>query len=880
MKNKKLPLIIAFFALASSTPVFGQSNIDVVRDYLNTTAPISKDVQNRDFVIAAEDLSKSLKGTVVQIQQTYDGIPVFGNYSTLLVRDNKVLNFAGDFTKNKAVVAGKSNAADAATILTKAAQNLNFANPQSYAVTLAEGKMRQPQLVYFDNGNSLVLAYELEFEEQKTGNLWLIVADAKTGSILSQQSLTLSCNFGKDPYGREHNHNHSSEIQNHLASFPQKSESNKTLTPFLANDASYRVFPFPIEAPSFGNRSLVTNPWDLTSSPSGWQNDGTTEYNITRGNNVHVYLDESSTNAIGASADGGSSHLFDFALNLPQDLTNLANYKNASMTNLFYVNNKVHDILYKFGFTETAKNFQASNFGKGGNQNDYVLAEARDGAGVADLSLNVYNNANFNTPSDGGKPRMQMYIWLGPGPYFSYNAPSSVAGTSIPQIGLGYFGPPLWTQPKTGDVAISPVLDACTALPAGSLTGKIGLAQRGTCNFIVKVKNLEDAGAIAAIIYNSPDAATNPGEAVSNMSGDGTTTITIPSVFVPQSRGEGITSLINGGQTVNVTLQLPVYDGSLDNGIIAHEYGHGLSMRTTGTSVGCLNSTLDKEQMGEGWSDFLALMFTLRSTDTAAIPRGIATYVSGEDTNGGGIRPAKYSPDTSINSYTYGDTNGMEYTNTSGSLVPDVHSIGFVWNTILWDLHWKYVEKYGYNSDITADATSGSARIFQTVLDGLKLQGCYPTFTMGRDGIIAADKALTGVNGGDGENKCLIWSVFAKRGVGVNASAGSKTNINDQVEDFSVPAECTLATSDVSAEKAISIYPNPAKNEFFLNIKGNILGKVKVEIFDASGKLVSSQKIDASAKESINTQSLPNGVYVVKASGLGFEHSSKLLINK
>ena len=58
----------------------------------------------------------------------------------------------------------------------------------------------------------------------------------------------------------------------------------------------------------------------------------------------------------------------------------------------------------------------------------------------------------------------------------------------------------------------------------------------------------------------------------------------------------------------------------------------------------------------------------------------------------------------------------------------------------------------------------------------------------------------------------------------------------------------------------------------------NILGKVNVEIFDASGKLVSSQKM--SATEAVNTQNLANGVYVVKVSGLGVNYSSKLMIKK
>lgn len=867
MKNRKLPILVAVFSLLTINSVFAQQNKSVVENYLKSTIVGGKNVANADFIISSEDKSESLKGTVVKIQQTVSGIPVFGNSSTLLIRDNNVLSFTGDFSENLAKSSG-SQAQDPGKIFMTVIKNLNFSDANHYNKALTIGDVKTPSLVYYDNGSQLILSYEIEFYEKNSNNLWHVIADANTGEVYAKDSLTHSCNFADGAFGREHFENHKDE--NHTI-FPQNSKNLNPVTPFLANNASYNVYAFPLEAPTFGNRSIVTNPWDLSASSLGWQNDNTTEYNITRGNNAFAYTDEGSTNAIGASADGGASHNFDFPLSFTNGLDS---YKNASITNLFYVNNRVHDVLYKFGFTETAKNFQAYNFGKGGSQNDYVLAEARDGAGVSDLSLNYYNNANFSTPSDGSRPRMQMYIWLGSQPYFSFNAPSGVAGTSIPSIGLGYFGPPLWKQSVTGDVALSPILDACTALPAGSLTGKIGLAQRGNCNFILKVKNLEDAGAIAGIIYNSPNAETNPGEAISNMSGDGTTPINIPSVFLPQSRGEAITSFINGGQNVNVTLQVPVKDGSLDNGIIAHEYGHGWSTRQTGTSVSCLSSSADKEQMGEGWSDFLALMLTMKATDNASVARGIGTYASDEPTNGPGIRPAKYSPDTAINAYTYGDTNGMEYTNANGALVPDVHSIGFVWATILWDLHWKYVEKYGFNNDIIADPNSGSAKVFQAVADGLKLQGCYPTFIMGRDAIIAADQASTG-----GTNKCLIWNTFAKRGVGVNASAGSKTNINDQIEDFTVPAECVLSTNEVVSAKGFNIYPNPAKNELFLNFKNNILGKVNVEIYDAAGKLVLQQQIDPAAKESINTQKLINGVYVVKASGIGVNYSSKMIIN-
>jgi subtilisin family serine protease len=45
--------------------------------------------------------------------------------------------------------------------------------------------------------------------------------------------------------------------------------------------------------------------------------------------------------------------------------------------------------------------------------------------------------------------------------------------------------------------------EACSALPAGSLTGKIALISRGTCTFSTKIRNVQNAGAIAAIVVNN-----------------------------------------------------------------------------------------------------------------------------------------------------------------------------------------------------------------------------------------------------------------------------------------------------------------------------------------------------------------------------------------
>ena len=184
---------------------------------------------------------------------------------------------------------------------------------------------------------------------------------------------------------------------------------------WVAGD-SYRVYAEPAESPIHSSplppadaRTLVTNPADATASPYGWHDtNGVTgpEYTIMRGNNAHAYTDGDANNALpGTEPDCGSTLDCDF----PVDLTQApSTYTAAAVANLFYWNNHIHDVQYQYGFTEAAGNFQANNYGRGGAQNDYVQAEAQDGGG--------FNNANFSTPGDGSRPRMQMYLWSSPNP--------------------------------------------------------------------------------------------------------------------------------------------------------------------------------------------------------------------------------------------------------------------------------------------------------------------------------------------------------------------------------------------------------------------------------------------------------------------------------
>lgn len=226
-------------------------------------------------------------------------------------------------------------------------------------------------------------------------------------------------------------------------------------------------------------------------------------------------------------------------------------------------------------------------------------------------------------------------------------------------------------------------------------------------------------------------------------------------------------------------------DGCFDNGVVAHEYGHGISIRLTGgaSNSDCL---FNAEQMGEGWSDWVGLMLTIQPGDQGGDVRGIGTFASGEPITGTGIRPEPYSTDFGINDYTYAATNN--------DALAEPHGIGFVWCTMLWDMTWALIDQYGFDPDLY-QGTGGNNIAMHLVIEAMKLQPCSPGFVDGRDAILAADELLYA-----GANKCLIWQAFATRGLGYSADQGSSNSRYDQVEAFDIPNTCLIATTAPTAD--------------------------------------------------------------------------------
>ena len=245
-------------------------------------------------------------------------------------------------------------------------------------------------------------------------------------------------------------------------------------------------------------------------------------------------------------------------------------------------------------------------------------------------------------------------------------------------------------------------------------------------------------------------------------------------------------------------------DSDFDSGIITHEYGHGVSNRLTGgpANAGALSRD-ESGGMGEGWSDWWALMLTQQPGDSAEDARFSGTHVlvEPEDT-GPGIRNWPYSFDMTVNPLTYARFNSTigwpDAPNSNGVPGFEVHNAGEIWASALWDLNWLLINGDGdripameFDSDLY-HGSGGNNLAMQLVMDGLKIQPPNPTMLDGRNAILAADLVLTG-----GQNQLVIWTAFAHRGMGYSAQHNLPDiflDVPGVAEAFDLPPDLVLSS--------------------------------------------------------------------------------------
>lgn len=155
---------------------------------------------------------------------------------------------------------------------------------------------------------------------------------------------------------------------------------------------------------------------------------------------------------------------------------------------------------------------------------------------------------------DGASAKAQTPLWLDPALVLS------VSGTSMVSqfFGTASFGPAATAANFKGPVVVAndgtgpDTADACEALPAGSLAGKVAYVNRGTCAFEIKAANVQAAGAVAAIIGNvasSADPGTAPG-----MAEDASVNATIPTLSVNLNDANLIKAAAQAGTAMTAAL--------------------------------------------------------------------------------------------------------------------------------------------------------------------------------------------------------------------------------------------------------------------------------------------------------------------------------------
>ncbi|RKP07645.1 Fungalysin metallopeptidase-domain-containing protein [Thamnocephalis sphaerospora] len=229
----------------------------------------------------------------------------------------------------------------------------------------------------------------------------------------------------------------------------------------------------------------------------------------------------------------------------------------------------------------------------------------------------------------------------------------------------------------------------------------------------------------------------------------------------------------------------PHRDGALDNGLIVHEYTHGLSTRLVGgPSTGNCMTLLGPAGINEGTSDFVAMWTQIQAHDTRARAFELSLYSYGSN-----VRPYPYSTNMKVNPVTFDYFNNDAWAEN--------HKLGVIWSSILYEIYWNLVDKLGFDSNTrSVSLARGNTLMLKLLVSALKLIPCEESFITARNAFLQAEKQLTG-----GAHQCALWRGFAKRGLGMGAKLngqrdvvtidGALTLVDNVIADFAAPSHCT-----------------------------------------------------------------------------------------
>ncbi len=512
------------------------------------------------------------------------------------------------------------------------------------------------------------------------------------------------------------------------------------------------------------------------------------ESSYTEGNNVLCADDKFNDNETTHGIKGYSSTrqftapYFDFASTYEIDGVANPDVFAGTLT-LFYYNNVLHDYFYSIGFREATWNFQQDNFGKGGAANDAVSLQVQDGSGT--------NNANFSTPADGSRPRMQMFLFT---------------DASFGRRSDGDFD---------FDIVAHELFHGVSNRSVGKgSTGCLGVTLVGEANGMG-----EGWGDYIGASMSDDDAA-----------------------------GEYAT-----GDWDKAIRHLPLTNYRYSYASISGSYARRDQLPPDATDAEHLNQgsnpliPFEVHDVGEYWAatlwDMRELLIMKQDVDDGPGMSFGGTFFDGSRRLGSGSNfYVGYRQVQSTDADHPIDYRPSFNTGNVASVSANLHIVRPPAVTA-------EIQSLGHRNGPLATAVRRGARLADTLMmRGMQLSPCNPSFVDMRDAILLADTELTA-----GENRAVIWRAFASHGVGLlaastNASGDTTPGTQNTpiiVENFNVPLGVTQCETLGPLPAPAFTLSAPLPNTIRLTIPAVTGGHTKMisRADDASGPFVKIAEI-------------------------------------
>jgi hypothetical protein len=378
-----------------SGTALGQTPMQVTSDFFTANASqYGLDPSGLgEFRVLSEYISAHTRVTHIALQQQHNGIDVFGSMVNInLDNDGSILTAASSF------VSGLEDNAPLTSTMTVSPQQAFASAAAGMGLTLTE------------NVNVI--------SETTTGQMDFIL----TGGGVTSGAIQGHAVYLPTPSGVAL----AWQVQFMSAGFPANNTAlvDGTVGDLIfaydnVNRASYKAIKLPGNDLESGDAfEVIQDPATSNASPFGWHDTNGIEgpeFTITRGNNAHVVLGDefpavAGFNPINRSPDGGADLDFNFDFDIIQSNQDPVN-QDAVMTNVFYVVNTLHDVLFNYGFDEAAGNFQATNYTGQDGGGDHLTVHVQDTGEPPNFPAPC-DVGFMATPNEGG-------VTLGQNPYMA-----------------------------------------------------------------------------------------------------------------------------------------------------------------------------------------------------------------------------------------------------------------------------------------------------------------------------------------------------------------------------------------------------------------------------------------------------------------------------